>query len=352
MFTCSFQRCAPALALLLLLASPSLQAQTAPQAVILQYHHVSTQTPASTSISPDAFRAQINYLKDNGFTVLPLEQVVSALRTGSELPDRTAVISFDDGYFSVYETAFPILRELDFPFTIFIAADLIGSNPGLYSSWEQLRTMAAAGATLANHTMTHPYLMDRLEAENDADWLARIRSEIVGAEARIKQETGQSHQLFAYPYGEYDPQLQQLIRDLGYVGIGQHSGPINAASDFTALPRFPFSGIYASMNTYKVKVQSLAFNVAVTNPDSDITDERSPSAELDFDGSYRLDSLNCFNNDQPMKVVVLDAAAQRYRVETTVENHSRRFRYNCTAPGHEGRFYWYSIPWLNPAVAE
>lgn len=322
------------------------------QAVILQYHHVDSRTPPSTSLDTDTFRTHMHYLRDAGFSVLRLEDVISALRSGAPLPERSAVITFDDAYISVHDAALPILAELDFPFTVFVTAGLVDSNNRLYATWEQLRTLGEAGATLANHSMTHPYLLERLPGEDEAAWLARVRSEIVDAESLIESETGQSHRLFAYPYGEYDPLVQQLVEELDYVGIGQHSGPISAASDFTALPRFPFSGIYASMNTFPTKVASLAFDVRVTEPNSPVTASPSPSAVLDFDADYRFDALNCFNNNEAIQVRVMDAAEGIYRVETGVENRSRRFRYNCTAPGPDGRFFWYSIPWVNPAVKE
>lgn len=322
-------------------------AQIDAQAVVLQYHHVSTTTPPVTSISTADLRVHLQYLQDEGFSVLRLEDVVTALQQGKALPDRSAVLTFDDGYRSVYEEAFPLLQEFGFPFTVFVTAGLVTSNGKLYASWEQLRKMGQHGATLANHTVTHPYLVNRAEGQSEVDWLAWVRSEIEVAEAQILAETGQSHKLLAYPYGEYDNAIQALVRELGYVGIGQHSGPINGSSDFTALPRFPFSGIYASMNTFPTKVQSLAFNVAIVAPQSLVTDEVSPSAELQFTGAYRFDALNCFDNNQPMQVTPLDESG-RYRVSTQVVNEARRFRYNCTAPGPEGRYYWFAIPFLNP----
>ena len=347
----------PVLLMPLLMLSRATWAQEASgalpaQAVILQYHHVDSRTPPSTSLDSETFRTHMHYLRDNGFAVLRLEEVVDALRTGASLPDRSAVITFDDAYVSVYDTALPILAELDFPFTVFVTAGLVGSNNRLYATWEQLRMLGDAGATLANHTMTHPYLLERLPGEAAASWLERVRHEIEDAEALIAAETGHNFRLLAYPYGEYNPEIQQLVETLGYIGIGQHSGPISAASDFTALPRFPFSGIFASMNTFPTKVDSLAFDVRVTEPASPVTASPTPFAVLDFNADYRFDALNCFNNNEPMQVRALNAAEGIYRVETTVENRSRRFRYNCTAPGPGGRFFWYSIPWVNPTVKE
>jgi peptidoglycan/xylan/chitin deacetylase (PgdA/CDA1 family) len=343
---------APVLTLFFTLVSGFSRAQDEfpASAVILQYHHVSTATPRVTSVNADEFRQHLEYLRDNGFTVLRLEEIVATLRNGGTLPDRTAAITFDDGYRNNYDTAYPLLREFDWPFTLFISSDLVGSNDALYLNWEQIREMAENGATIANHGITHLYLLAREAGEDDAAWLQRIEHEIVTAETKIEQETGQNHKLFAYPYGEYDRAIQSLVERLGFVGIGQHSGPVNASSDFTALPRFPFSGIYAALNTFETKVQSLAFDVALVSPQTPVTDEQKPDAVLDFNGTYRFDALNCFNNNEPMQVTVEDAEEQQYRVTPLVPSTARRFRYNCTAPAREGRFYWYSVPWVNPAL--
>lgn len=341
--------------LLLCSAAASVLAQkpVPAQAVILQYHHVSTATPPSTSISPADFRTHMAYLRDNGFHIERLETVLDALQNGTPLPDKTAVLTFDDGYQSVYTDAFPLLREYDWPFTIFVTTGLVSSNPRLYASWEQLAEMGAGGATLANHSVSHPYMLEHLPGEDDSAWLARLEQEIVVAEEELVRHTGQNHRLFAYPYGEYDPQIQALVTELGYVGIGQHSGPINATSDFSALPRFPFSGVYASMNTYPTKVNSLVFDVQLLSPPSPVSAEKRPQAVLQFEGEYRLDALTCYHNDSPMQLHVEDAAAsQIYRLQPVQDNNNRRWRYNCTAPGQDGRFYWYSIPWTNPTIAE
>jgi len=341
------------LLLLLSLCCLHLQAQQAdPQAVILQYHHVSSTMPRSTSVTADEFRQHMDYLRDNGFTVLPLQDIVKALQQHTPLPDKAVAITFDDAYISVYTTAFPLLKQYGWTFTVFVPSGLVGTNPRLYVNWDQLREMGAAGATLANHSVNHGYFLERTAGENDAEWLARIEREIVDSEKKILKETGQSHKLHAYPFGEYNPAIEALVVRLGYVGLGQHSGPVNGASSFTALPRFPFSGVYTPLSSFAPKAKSLAFNVRIVEPSDPVTNGKSPSALLDFDGSYRLDALTCFNNDQTMEIALVDAGNQQYRISTPVINKGRRFRYNCTAPGRDGRFYWFTVPWFNPAVPD
>jgi peptidoglycan/xylan/chitin deacetylase (PgdA/CDA1 family) len=327
-------------------------AQHQNQAVILQYHHVSTQTPPITSLSPEAFNIHMNYLDDNGFTLLALEDVVESLKNGELLPDKTAVITFDDGYTSVFEVAYPILQARGWPFTVFVTTGLVGSNDRLYSTWEQIREMASGGATIANHTVSHPYLIQHNGA-SETEWLQGVEAEIMDAEEAIRRETGQQHKLLAYPYGEYNPAIQTLVNTLGFTGIAQHSGPINSNSDFSALSRFPFSGIYASMNSFPTKVMSLAFNLDSVSPTSPITSSPSPAATLDFSVNQTgLTQLACFNNNEMIEVNAVDRREFIYQVNTRIENRSRRFRYNCTAPGGENRYYWYSIPWINPDISE
>ncbi|MDR2213022.1 MAG: polysaccharide deacetylase family protein [Pseudomonadales bacterium] len=340
------------LLLLLCMAPAAFAAEAlAPQAVILQYHHIASATPRATSVTPEEFRAHMDYLRDQGFSILPLPEVIAALRSGAPLPDKSAVLTFDDAYSSVYEAAYPLLKERQWPFTIFVPAALIGERPGLYSSWEQLREMGANGATLANHTLHHAYLLDRAPYADESAWHEAIKNELIETQARIAAQTGQDHELFAYPYGEYDPALQAVIRELGYTAFAQNSGAINANSDFSALPRFPFSGIYASLNSFRDKVNSLAFNVK-TETASPLTSEQAPEVVLDFDGDYRFDALTCYHNNERMRITVVDAAAERYRLSSPTQSASRRFHYNCTAPGPGGRYYWYSVLWINPAIAE
>ena len=103
------------LLLVILVATPPVQA-----AVVLQYHHISTETPASTSTSPEWFARHLNYLDEAGFDVVPLTELVEALRAGEPLPDKTAAITFDDGYLNNIERALPILEERGLPATVFM----------------------------------------------------------------------------------------------------------------------------------------------------------------------------------------------------------------------------------------
>ncbi len=325
--------------------------------VVLVYHHVATDTPASTSISPDDFRAHLTYLRDNGYNVVGLDVMVEALRGGGELPERAVAITFDDGFLSIYETAFPMLRSFDFPFTLFLSTGPIDARLRNYMSWEQVAEMAAAGTLVANHMVEHSHMLTRSEGETDAAWIARQREELLRAEQIIADHTGQSHRFLAYPYGEFDPAIKNLLRELDFVGFAQNSGAIGPSSDFLALPRYPLAGIFADLESASLKFATLPFNARIVTPESPVTRSPSPEVTLQFSaaevGDYNLASLGCFAGGQPIPMQWLDRDAGIVRLAPESEFSGRRWRYICTAPDtNSRRFHWYSVQWINPTIPE
>ncbi|MFK7862928.1 MAG: polysaccharide deacetylase family protein [Pseudohongiellaceae bacterium] len=318
--------------------------------VIIAYHHVATDTPPSTSLSPAAFEAHLKYLKENDFSVMGLPEMLESLALKKPLPPKAVAITFDDGYSSIYQTAFPMLQEFGYPFTLFVSTGPIDRAQSKYMSWENIKEMAAAGVTIANHLVDHPYMLEKRANEDDTQWLDRLRMEILAAENTIKMQTGQSHQLLAYPYGEYDNRIQKLVSDLGFTGVAQNSGAVGFFSDKTALPRFPLASIYANLDTAKVKFASKAFKVEQLAPISPVTSELRPVAKLKFSpDDYRRQQVACFSGGQPMQMDWSDDEDGVVVIRPNEDLNGRRSRYVCTAPDiNDGRFYWYSVQWINP----
>lgn len=317
--------------------------------VITLYHHVASDTPPSTSISPAEFRAHLEFLRDNNFSVLPLNSMIEALRTGQEIPDKAVAITFDDGYISIYETAFPMLQEFEMPFTVFVSTDPINREQFNYMNWEQIREMADAGVLIANHLVTHPYMLDRLSNESDEEWLARQRSELLEAEQTIFQHTGQNHRYLAYPYGEYNSDIKEMLSEEGFTAFAQNSGAVSPKSDYLALPRYPLASIYANLDTARTKFFSLAFDVSIVEPLSPVTESRSPEATLQFaPGEYNLSQIGCFANSQPIPMEWTSRDEGIVKLMPAESYTGRRWRYICTAPlPGSGRYFWYSIQWIN-----
>lgn len=339
-----------ALSLTLALA-PAWAAAGSSSAVVLEYHHVATDTPASTSITPEAFAAQMDYLAEHGFEVRPLDQLVARLRAGKEVPDKAVALTFDDAYRSVYTEAFPRLQERGWPFTVFVSTGYIDRGYDGYAGWDALREMADAGVTIANHSVTHPHLARPQQGESEADWRGRARREITDAQDRLEQEVGDVAKLFAYPFGEFSPPLQRIVADLGFVGFGQQSGAFGPDSDFTALPRFPFSGSSPSLETFATKVGSRPLPVRHTEPASGVlaADAERPTLRLTLGEGVRPGSVSCFVHGARVAVerVRQDPPVLAVRAEQALT--PGRTKYNCTAPvSGADAWHWYSFVWMKP----
>ena len=347
----SFKTALCSLLLLSAMVSNADMVNSADSAVFLQYHHVSESTPRSTSVTPDRLKQHLDYLDDNGFTVKSVVDAVDSIRDGRPLPDKTVVITFDDAYKSIYENAFPLLKEKGYPFTVFVAIEPVDKGYHQFLSWDQLREMGKHGATVANHSITHSHMVVKHPGETRQQWVNRNRDEILKTEARIREKTEQSVKLFAWPFGEANPELRQLLASMGYVGFGQQSGVVGPLSDFTLLPRYPMAADYAEMQGFRTKVNSLPLPVKKQLPDSAmVTDDNlKPSLTLELaSGDFQKNQLKCYaSNAGEIPITWLDDEKTRFTTVTPNNLSVGRSRYNCTAPSMDGRrYYWYSHQWL------
>ena len=321
--------------------------------VILQYHHVSDTTPPSTSIKIDQFKFHMAYLADNQFNVMPLSVVIKQLKAGKKLAPKTVAITFDDGYVNVLTNADPILKQHGFPYTLFVAPDEISAGHSNMLSWVQLSELAQSGVEIANHSSAHLHLNRQLSNESIEQWRQRTRQDIQQAEQQITKYTGQHHRLLAYPYGEYNSDLQTVVNELGFTALGQHSGAINSGSDFSALPRFPASGRYANITTLKVKLNSLAMPVtALVNANPQL--DQHPKNQTPFRPTLKVSlntddliaqSLTCYIMGQRVQPQWLDKNS--FSIKSASDLPVGRSRYNCTAPSKsQSGYYWFSQPWI------
>ena len=319
---------------------------TTPNAAILLYHHVSSSTPASTSISPEAFKSHMEYL-DAHHTVVSLQDVVSAIQHNTTLPENAVAITFDDGYANILDNAHPILADLGFPYTVFINPDEIGVGPKQLT-WEQVIAMHNDGVVFANHTLDHLHMLTGEQAMGERAWLEKVWQNVESAEKKIEDKLDISLKYLAYPFGEYNTALANKLKAEGYIGFGQHSGAVGPSSDMQALPRFPAAGPYANLATLKTKLNSLAMPVTQSShkdPRMTTRNLSSPiSLTIDSD-DVRLTQVNCFFGGDPIETS-LEENVLTFTLDETLP--IGRSRVNCTAPSNaqSGRYYWYSTPFF------
>jgi peptidoglycan/xylan/chitin deacetylase (PgdA/CDA1 family) len=205
---------------------------------ILTFHALDDQ-PSVTSFSPRLFRRGMARLHENGYRTLSLLEAVDCLRQGRLFPDRAFVVTFDDGYRSVYDEALPVLRDYGMCATVFLtvgetgAAESSGRLPSLSGrsmlSWREIREMSKIGIQFGAHTLTHPDLT-RLPVD-------RVEAEICRSKALIEEALGDPVRCFAYPYGRYDQRSRDIVQQHFVCACSDKLGLTTRDSDLYALER-------------------------------------------------------------------------------------------------------------------
>ena len=327
---------------------------TTDHAVILAYHHVSSTTPASTSVTREQFDAHLDYIADHGYTVWPLKTLISTLRAGQPVPDNAIALTFDDAYQSVFTAVHPRMQARGWPYTVFVNTAAIDAKHAPYMSWQQLRQLVKSGVDIGNHSHGHAHLVPRLSDESAHAWRTRAIMDIEKAQTRIEQELETSPDLFAYPYGEYSSALADLVTRLGMSGLGQHSGVIGHNSDFSALPRFPVSGNYAGLDQLATRLQAEPLNITA-KPQGPMVlqpDANGPILSLQVaDGPYDASTMACYASGQGrMQQTPLASKPRTFQIKPVSPLQPGRSKYNCTIPhrNKSGVYFWWSYLVMKP----
>lgn len=322
-------------------------------AVVFIYHRFGDDRYPTTNIRMDQFDAQLDWLTKSHYQVWPLPKIVTYLEAKKPIPDHVVAITIDDAFQSAYVNAYPQLKARGMPFTVFVSTAAVDEHLPDYMSWDELRDMAKHGATFGDHTVDHAHLPFRLKGETDLAWADRMRKDILHAQARLQAELGpqtnSSPKLFAYPYGEYDKDLAELVNGLGFVAFGQEAGALGEPLDPRALPRFAIEEHYGDLQSFILKAQSLPMPIKQLDPWNPLVTHNNPprlTVTL-VPGSVPAEDLHCYLNGPPMKIHWLNAAKTRFSLQTEDAVGVGRTRYNCTALVN-GRYYWYSHMWLLP----
>jgi len=206
-------------------------------APILLYHHVEGETFTNRyTVSIPDFRVQMETLHEMGFTPIPISLFLDALLDGAELPEKPIVITFDDGHQSIYENAFPIMKEHNFPGVFYIVANRLGGVND-FVDVKELNEMIDAGWEVGSHSFSHADLTQAHE---------RVSKEIKESKTLLESNLPTKIQTFAYPFGTIDPFLAQKVSDYGYqAGMGLGISTVHTWNNLFYLERIEIYGNYS-----------------------------------------------------------------------------------------------------------
>ena len=182
---------------------------------ILCYHNLGEQAKGRLVLAVAKFQEQMRYLKDNGYRVISLLDFVEWTKLGRQLPQRSVVLTFDDGYRSFKQYAYPLLKELGFTATLFVYTDYVGAGKNALT-WQDLRELQTEGFDVEGHSKTHGDLR-RSAGEAEAQHLRRLQVELAQPQELFERNLGRRSTIIAYPYGSWDEAVLAKAGEAGYV---------------------------------------------------------------------------------------------------------------------------------------
>jgi peptidoglycan/xylan/chitin deacetylase (PgdA/CDA1 family) len=225
--------------------------------VILNYHSIHPAHKFATK--PGEFYQQMEYLKSN-FRVVSLHDFYKLKKTEKDLPDKLAMVTFDDGYKDNYEYAFPILSEFGIKAAVFVTTGFINGDIDITKdhiiyrglkplTWEQIRQMSKSGILFGAHTHTHQILTE-ISPRN-------AEEEITKSQNVLEKQLGESVEMFAYPLGQrktFNTQIIYLLKKHHFkLACSTIWGSDNSNIDILALRRIRIDAV-DTMDDFRQKV--------------------------------------------------------------------------------------------------
>lgn len=203
---------------------------------VMMYHDILPAKKVAYDLTPQELRQHFERIKSSQLTPISIDRLIAHLRTGSRLPKKPILLTFDDGYGGHYQYAYPLLKEYGYPAVFSIHTSSVGVNVGrTHVSWQDLKTMAKDPlVTIASHSKTHPALT-RLSDQ-------KLAQEVVDSKKILESKLDRPVQYFTYPYGNFDARVKRVVANAHYLAAIAFAMPTerfaNQSPDLLSLARF------------------------------------------------------------------------------------------------------------------
>lgn len=215
---------------------------------VLYYHSVDENAANEVTITPEKLQEQLDYINDNNYVTITMTELYDHIENNKPIPEKSILITFDDGYMNNYTEAFPMLKKLNMTATIFCVGNSLDGS--YYLSKEAIKEMSDYGIDIESHTVNHVHLdtmsydEQLLELKNSKNILEKI--------------TGKEVLSLAYPFGDYNDNTIKAAKDAGYkMGFTTKLGLSDRTDDIYKLDRIYISSSY-DMNTFKNLLKNTA----------------------------------------------------------------------------------------------
>lgn len=196
------------------------------QVPILKYRQFGKECSSPLCMPADIFEHQMKYLKDNNFHVISPEQLMAFLEYRQPIPNKSVMITIDDGYRSAYTIAYPILKKYGYSATLFIYTNFVEISPKSIT-WKQLQELKNNGFTIGSLTINHSDLSKQWKIESRDAYKMRLHREIILSKKIIDKKLNQDTFFFAYPFGRTNHTVSLMTEQAGYKLAVTNDGDAN-----------------------------------------------------------------------------------------------------------------------------
>lgn len=207
---------------------------------VVVYHRFGPVVADSLTVRTASFENQLSVIREQGFRVAKLAEVVASVRAPDQVRDSKIIaLTADDGHKSVYEVMWPIIEQARLPVTLFIYPSAI-SNTTYAVTWEQLREMVRYGfVTIGSHTFWHPNFRNEKRRLDPKSYRPFVKFQLERSKQELEHRLSVPIRFLAWPFGIYDDELIYAAEQAGYTAAFTiERRPVSPSDRLMALPRF------------------------------------------------------------------------------------------------------------------
>ena len=173
---------------------------------VLMYHSISTNPQNNLCVSEEQFNAEMEWLHSQKYYTLSMDEFCDALLKGALIPEKSVLITFDDGYLDNYKAAWPILKKYDLVATFFIITSTVDNASSM--TWDQLRELVKGGNSIGSHTVNHSDLAKLSDVQQE--------KELRESKKTLDEKLGINVKSVCYPSGKYNEGTVRILPTLDY----------------------------------------------------------------------------------------------------------------------------------------
>ena len=307
----------------------------------IMYHRFDENKYPSTNIQLDVFKEQLKIIEDEGIEFIHPKNFKQSLSQNKDT--RKVLLTIDDGLLSFYKNAWPILKEKNIPFILFISTREVGAYN--YMNWDQISELyKEENVEIGNHSHSHEYLV------NESPKI--IKQDIKKSIEIFEKKLGKNSDFFSYPFGEYSLVFKNIIKDLGFkYAFGQHSGVIDETKDLLELPRFPINEKYGEINRFQTLMKTLPLKFKNITPNDKylVQSKNPPDIKIEFyENIKNLNLISCYSNEgnrwRNSKIRFINDNTLKISIDEKFIGE--RGRINCSLREKNGFWRWLGIQYV------